>query len=161
ADTIRAGRDRRADRPHAANNFLKAMRRFFGWCADEDGGALLKQNPTVGVKLLKGRNSQGFHTWTDEEIARFEERWPVGSRQRRALDLFVYTGLARGDVVRLGRQHVVAGVIAFRMEKNRGDGMVYPPLLPVLAQTIAASPTGDLTYLITERGTPFVKESFG
>jgi hypothetical protein len=47
------------------------------------------------------------------------------------------------------------------MEKNRGDGVVYPPLLPVLAATIAASKTGDLTFLVTERGTPFVKESFG
>jgi len=28
-------------------------------------------------------------------------------------------------------------------------------------QTIAASKTGDLTFLVTERGTPFVKESFG
>jgi hypothetical protein len=47
------------------------------------------------------------------------------------------------------------------MEKKRGDGVVYPPPLPVLAATIAASKTGDLTFLVTERGTPFVKESFG
>jgi hypothetical protein len=33
--------------------------------------------------------------------------------------------------------------------------------LPVLAATIAASKAGDLTFLVTERGTPFVKESFG
>ena len=39
--------------------------------------------------------------------------------------------------------------------------MVYPPVLPVLAVSIAASKTGDLTFLVTERGTPFVKESFG
>lgn len=160
-ETIRAGRDRRAATPHAANNFLKAMRRVFGWCCDEDGGDLLKLNPTVGVKLLKGRNRDGFHTWTDDEIQRFEQRWPIGTRERLALDLLLYTGLARGDVVRLGRQHISDGVIAFRMEKNRGDGMVYPPLLPVLAQTIAGSRTGDLTFLVTERGTAFVKESFG
>jgi integrase len=75
--------------------------------------------------------------------------------------LLLYTGLARGDVVRLGRQHVSGGVITFRMEKNRGDGVVYPPVLPILARTIAASKTGDLTFLVTERGAPFVKESFG
>jgi hypothetical protein len=33
-DTIKAGRDRRAAAPHAANNFLKSMRRFFKWAAD-------------------------------------------------------------------------------------------------------------------------------
>ena len=63
--------------------------------------------------------------------------------------------------MRLGKQHVSGGVITFRMEKNRGDGVVYPPMLPVLARTIAASKTGDLTFLVTERGAPVVKESFG
>jgi integrase len=159
ADTIKAGRDRRASAPHAANNFLKAMRGFFKWAAGD--GELAKVNPTVGVKLLQGKNKDGFHTWTDEEIARFEQRWPNGSRERLALHLLLYTGLARGDVVRLGKQHVSGGVVTFRMEKNRGDGYVYPPLLPVLAETIAASKTGDLTFLVTDKGLPFVKEGFG
>jgi integrase len=161
ADTIKAGRERRAKAPHSANNFLKSMRRFFKWAADSEGGKLLKTNPMIGISLLKGRNSYGFHTWTDEEITRFEKRWPIGTRERLALDLLLYTGLARGDVVRLGKQHVSGGVITFRMEKNRGDGVVYPPMLPVLARTIAASKTGDLTFLVTERGAPFVKEYFG
>lgn len=161
ADILRAGRDRRSAKPHAANNFLKSLRRFFRWASDADGGALLTEDPTVGVKLLKGKNKDGFHTWTDDEIQRFQDHWPVGTRERLALDLLIYTGLSRGDVVRLGRQHVTNGVIAFRMEKGRGDGVVYPPVLPVLAATIAATPTGDLTFLVTERGAPFVKESFG
>lgn len=158
---ITAGRERRAAAPHAANNFLKSMRRFFKWAADPRGRNLVAVNPTIGVKLLKGKNEDGFHTWTNEEIGRFEKRWPVGTRERLALDLMLYTGLSRGDVVRLGRQHVNDGVITFRMEKGRGDGVVYPPVLSVLAATIAASETGDLTFLVTERGTPFVKESFG
>lgn len=138
------------------------MRRFFRWACDPDGGNLLRTNPIAGLKLLRGRNDhEGFHTWTDEEIVRFEARWPLGSRERLALHLMLYTGLARGDVVRLGRQHVTNGVITLRMEKHRGDGVVYPPLLPVLADTIAATGTGDLTFLVTAAGTPFVKESFG
>jgi integrase len=161
SDTIKAGRERRAAAPHAANNFLKSMRRFFKWAADPEGGKLVAVNPTIGVKLLKGKNKDGFHTWTDKEITRFETRWAIGTRERLALDLLLYTGLSRGDVVRLGRQHVNNGVITFRMEKARGDGVVYPPVLPILAATIAASRTGDLTFLVTERGTPMVKESFG
>ena len=64
-------------------------------------------------------------------------------------------------MVWLGRQHVSRGVITFRMEKNRGDGYVYPPVLPVLAETITASKTGDLTFLVTEEGLPFSKKGFG
>jgi integrase len=125
-ETIRAGRERRSAAPHAANNFLKSMRRFFNWVADPEGGNLIATNPTIGVKLLKGKNDkEGFHTWTEEEIQRFENRWPIGTRERLAPDLLPYTGLARGDVVRLGRQHVTNGVIdvADGKESRGRDGL--------------------------------------
>lgn len=156
--TIILGRERRQDRPHAANNFLKAMRGLFEWAAGD--GKLVKVNPCIGVKLLKGSNDDiGFHTWTDEEAARFEAKWPLGSRQRLAFDLLLYTGLRRGDVVKLGRQHVRDGVITLRTEKT-GEVVALPVLAP-LAKSIEATNTGDLAFLITERGQPFVKESFG
>ena len=94
-DTIVAGRERRAEKPHAANNFLKAMRGFFGWAEETK---LVPVDPTKGVKLLSGKNPAGFHTWTEEEVARFEARWPLGTRERlAALDLLLYTGFRRGD----------------------------------------------------------------
>ena len=85
ADTIRAGRERRAGAPHSANNFLKAMRAFFAWAIEE---ALVTVDPTRGVKLLAGANdADGFHVWTQDELDRFEARWPVGTRERLAFDL--------------------------------------------------------------------------
>jgi integrase len=131
---------------------------FLNQCAGSSSGLLI---PRAASWSPSGSNKDGFHTWKNEEIELFEKRWPIGTRERLALDLLLYTGLSRGDVVRLGRQHVTNGVITFRMEKQRGEGMVYPPMLPVLAATISASKTGDLTFHVTERGTPFVKESFG
>lgn len=66
-------RERRADSPHAANNFLKALRPFFAWAADaKEGGGLLKSDPAAGVALLRGRNPAGYHTWSEEEVARYE-----------------------------------------------------------------------------------------
>src|SRR5262249_36516930 len=47
------------------------------------------------------------------------------------------------------------------MEKNRGDGYVYPPVLAPLKASIDATKTGELIFLVTERGAPFVKEGFG
>jgi integrase len=117
-------------------------------------------NPTIGVPLLKGANDKiGFHTWTEEELERFEKRWPVGSRERLAFDLLLFTGLRRGDAVRLGRQHVRDGLIRLRMEKT-GEELVVPLLQP-LAKSIEATTTGDLTYLVNDAGQPWVKESFG
>lgn len=157
AKTIAAGRDRRAATPHSANNFLKAMRGFFGWAAGD--GELVATDPTKGVKLLKGTNDDGFHTWTEGEVSKFEGKWPLGTRERLALDILLYTGFRRGDAVVLGRQHVRDGVISLRTEKT-GE-VVTIPLLPPLAASIAATETGDLAFLVTARGRPFVKESFG
>ena len=156
-EAILAGRDRRRDRPHAANNFLKAMRGLFGW-------ALLRKHvevdPTVGIKLLAGKNEEeGFHAWTEDELARFETRWPLGTRQRLSFDLLLYTGLRRGDAVRLGRPHVRDGEFTIRTEKT--GMLVIAPVLPPLADSIAATKTGELTFIATDRGRPFTKESFG
>ena len=161
-ETIRAGRERRSATPHAANNFLKTMRGFFTRAVEENHTAT---DPTKGVRLLAGPNdADGFHTWTQEELDRFEARWPIGTRERLAFDLLLYTGLRRGDAVRVGVQHMRDGVIAIRTEKHRkgkAGELITIPILEPLAASIAATKTGDLTYLVNERGQPWVKESFG
>jgi integrase len=155
-ETIKAGRERRKETPHAANNFLKAMRGFFAWAHEEK---LVPLDPTKDVRWLKGTNDEGFHTWTEEELDRFEAYWPLGTRERLAFDLLLYTGLRRGDAVRVGRQHVRNNVITLRTEKTGED--VFIEILPPLAASIAATKTGDLAFLVNETGGPWVKESFG
>jgi integrase len=163
SDTIRAGRERRAATPHAANNFLKTMRGFFAWAVET---RMIAVDPTKGVKLLAGKNDAvGFKAWTPEELDRFEAHWPVGTRERLAFDLLLYTGFRRGDAVRIGRQHVSGGVITIETEKQNPRAKermkVSIPILPPLAASIAATKTGDMVYLVTDAGQPWVKESFG
>jgi integrase len=171
------GRDRRAATPHSANNFVKAMRGFYAWASSEEG-KLVSSNPTKGVSLLKGDNDGiGFHTWTEDEVAQYEAKWPIGTRERLALDILLYTGFRRGDAVRCGRQHIrdtvsrnsdgstcIAPFIHIRPEKRkRGKAakLLVIPLLQPLALSIEATRVGDLTFLITERGLPFAKAGFG
>lgn len=154
--SILAGRDRRRDSPGAANNFLASMRSLFVWAADRE---YVPADPTTGIKFLPPERATGFHAWTEEELARFEARWPVGTRERLAFDLLLYTGLRRGDVVRLGRQHVRRDEFSIATEKT--GRVVTAPVLPELAHTIANSTTGDLTFLVTERGLGFTKQAFG
>jgi integrase len=99
--------------------------------------------------------------WTEEHVAAYERRWPIGTRQRVWLDVLLYTGLRRGDAVRFGRQHVRDGVGSLKTEKSGFTVAVTLPILPVLAQTLAAGPCGDLTFIAGARGEPFTKESFG
>ncbi len=62
--------------------------------------------------------TEGFPVWTEEHVAAYEKRWPIGTRQRVWLDVLLYTGLRRGDAVRLGRQHIRDGVGTIKTEKT-------------------------------------------
>jgi len=150
------GRERRKDRPAAAKNWLTAMRGLFKWAADAN---MIDADPTAGVERPPAPRGSGFHQWTEEEIAAFEARWPVGTRERLALAVLLFTGLRRGDAARLGRQHIRNGVISLRTEKN--DTQIMIPVLSALQEIIDASPTGDLALIATRDGRPMTKESFG
>ena len=152
---IIAGRDRRKATPAAARHFVETLRGLFQWALDAEH---VEEDPTAGVKVKKPR-TDGHHTWTDAECDAYEARWPVGTRQRLAFDLLLYTGLRRGDVVRLGRQHIRNGVATLRTEKN-GETVTIPLLEPVVA-SISASQTGDLAFICGVGGEPLTKESFG
>lgn len=152
-------RDRRADKPGAANNRLKYLSAMFGWAV---GRGILRANPARDVKPIR-YDRTGFHTWTVDEVAQFESRHPVGSKARVALGLLLFTGPRRGDVVKLGRQHVRDGWIRFVPNKTRykRQDALEIPIVPELARILAAGPTGALTFLETEYGKAFTANGFG
>ena len=91
------------------------MRGLFRWAK---GTGLVKVDPTAGVHNPKRKKTDGFIPWTEADMAAYEARWPIGTRQRVWLDVLAYTGLRRGDVVRIGRQHVRNGVATLKTEKG-------------------------------------------
>ena len=152
---LAAARDDRRETPFLAANFVKAMRGLFKWAVDAEH---LEFDPSDGVKTTTPK-TDGFHAWTEDEIARFEARWPVGTRERLALALFIYTGLRRGDIARLGPQHISNGVISIKAEKTGTDIII--PVLPELSAIINASETGKDVFLVSRLGKPMTKESLG
>ena len=152
---IIASCDARAKTPGQARNFLKTLRALFRWALSREH---VEADPTTGIKVLK-QTGDGWHTWTAEEMAAFEARWAVGTRERLAYDVLVWTGLRRGDAARVGPQHVRDGEITIQTEKT-GRVVVLPMLKP-LADSIAASPTGSETFIASRDGKPLVKEAFG
>jgi integrase len=120
--------------------------------------SFIERDPTEGVRIPLPR-TDGFHSWTEDEIAQFEARWPIGTRERLTLTILRYTGLRRGDAVRLGRQHIKNGIIALRAGKMGAQIII--PVLPELAAIINASRTGDLALIAGKLGQPMTKESFG
>jgi integrase len=152
------GRERRKDTPAQARNFLDAMRGLFEWAVEAQH---IRRDPTIGVKNPPRRKGDGFRPWTEDDVAAYERRWPIGTRQRVWLAVLLYTGLRRGDAVRLGRQHVRNGIAKIKTEKSGGTVQVTLPILLVLQRTLDAGPCGELTFICGERGQRFTKESFG
>jgi integrase len=152
--SLESARDRRT--AALGRKFLDVMRGLFRWAVKS---GIAKIDPTVGIANPPAAKTAGFHVWHEDDIAAYETRWPIGTRQRVWLDLLLYTGLRRGDAVRLGRQHVRDGVATLKTEKTNTE--VTLPILPVLAQTLAAGPCGDLAFIAGASGRPLTKESFG
>ena len=44
---------------------------------------LTRVDPTAGVRLVRPK-TEGFAVWTDDDVAAFRRRWPLGTRERLA-----------------------------------------------------------------------------
>ncbi len=86
---IAATRDAKRSTPSAANEFINVMRNLFDWAVEAN---LVETNPAHGVKgVLRPRNG-GFRQWTEEDINKFEQHWPIGTRERLAMSVLLYCG---------------------------------------------------------------------
>ena len=136
--TMVESRDAAQATPAQANVMLKVMRALFDWAIDAEH---IETNPAKGVPFLKVKGD-GFHAWTDEEMDRFEATYPLGTRERVAYAVLLYTGQRRGDVVRMGRQHVRDGILTIRQEKTEMEVN-----LPILRPWRKRSQPGRLATL--------------
>ena len=140
--------------PFAARNWLKTLRAAvqFGITI-----GMIKTDPTMGIKPTKAK-TDGFRAWNEADIAAFEVRHPIGTKERLALALLLHTAQRRGDVVRMGRQHVNDGMIAVR--QNKTGTVLSIPIHPDLRAVLDATPSNHLTFLTTSFGRPFVAAGF-
>jgi integrase len=150
------GRERRAKTPSQARNFLDAMRGLFRWAQEAQ---FVDVDPTAGVKNPKRPRSGGFAAWADDDVARYYAKWQTGTKERVWIDVLLYTGLRRGDAVLLGRQHVRDGIATIKTGKTGTEVVI--PILEPLRQTLEAGPTGDMHFIVGDRGNPLTKETFG
>lgn len=141
--------------PSAANNLRKRLDKLFrfaielGWRTD---------NPAREVSGIRIK-STGFATWQEEQITQFQAHWPIGTMQRLAFDLALFTAQRRSDVRIMGPQHVTGGEIRVKQLKTGKEMLI--PIHPRLAESIAATSTGHLAFVVSKRGAPFSDKSFG
>jgi integrase len=146
--------------PSAQRNFLAAVRVMFEWAVGE---GRLPDNPALGAKRQKLK-SAGYKTGTEADIQRIEARHPIGTKERLAFALILYTGQRRSDVVRIGPQHIHKGILTIDQSKTEGgeEAHLEIPVHPKLQAIIEATPTvGMKTFLVTGFGQPYTAPGFG
>lgn len=88
-----------------------------------------------------------YHTWTESELTAYEAQWPVGTRERLAFDILLYTGQRAGDAVRMKRSDIVGDAIHIIQEKTGAE--LYVAIHPALARALSAGPNNG-NYLISD-----------
>ena len=150
AEIISAGVAKRAETPGAANDWLKSLKALYT-CSKSIG--LIKVSPAAGISKIE-QDTEGFYTWSLEDIAAYTSRHPSGTMAYLTVMVLLFTGLRRSDAARFGRQHCKGGKISFKTSKTGAELLARVPW--PLTEAVDAMPvTTELTLLLSAHGKPF------
>jgi site-specific recombinase XerD len=147
--------EKMADTPAAANNLLKRLRTLLDYAILV---GMRRDNPAKAVRSVKAKGD-GFHEWTEAEIAKFQKYHPLGTRARLALEIFVCTAQRRSDAATMGEDAEKPGYVKVRQLKT--GALLSIRIHRDLKAAVAACPSGTDTFLVSQRGKPYAKESLG
>jgi integrase len=142
-----------ADRPGAALSILKMLRVLIRHAIDI---GWLKHDPSLGIKRPK---IQRIRSWTEDEIETYRKRWPFGTKQRLAFELFLNTGQRRSDVVRMAWSHITADNKIVVVQQKTGRRLLIP-LHHDLLTVLAAAKRAHVSILTTMYDKPFTVDGF-
>jgi integrase len=154
-DHVKKIMEAHAATPGTARNVLSMLRVLIALAIED---RIRDDDPTVGIKRPK-LSRDGWHAWTEDEVAQYEAKHPIGSQARLALALALYTGQRSSDLIRMGRQHVRDGRVSVRQQKT-GTALAIR-LHPDLRSILDATPSEHLTFLVNQHGKPKSANSFG
>ena len=139
--------------PAAANDALKKVKILVRFAIEN---AWRADDPTLHLKKFEEGE---HHSWLESEIAQYESKWPLGTRERLAFALLLHTGQRLSDVSKM-----VWGDIennAIRVAQNKTRAKLVIPLHPELASALAVLPKSHVAILTTYFGRPFTSKGFG
>lgn len=84
-------------------------------------------------KRIKPYKLSTHHTWTDDELKQFRKRWLIGTRERLAFAVLLYTAQRVSDAVKLKRTDVLS------VTQQKTGRQLSIPVHPALARAIQAS----------------------
>lgn len=145
--------------PFAAAKLRKELVRFFDFCIKAN---LCTTNPASQSEKVKVPKTSGFRTWSEEDIEQFRSHWALGTKQRLAMELYLWTDQRRSDVHTMGRAQIRGGRLPVTQEKT-GKALWIAVAPQLLEAIIAMRPedTSPFCFIVSRKGTAYTKESFG
>jgi integrase len=138
-------------RPGMGNLTRSAMRRVFKLAVKKKRRP---DNPFLGIEAYSVGE---HHTWTEAQLQQYEAFWRLGTRERLAYDLLLYTGQRVGDVAKMNRADVADGLIHVVQQKTGAE--LWVPVHPHLARSMAAYTVTGLTLIGDPVGRPIKRAS--
>lgn len=112
-----------------------------------------RDNP---FKRIKPYKLGSIHTWTDAELSAYEARWPLGTRERLAYAILLYSAQRISDAVKMKR----SDVLTVTQRKTKAELAI--PVHPALARAVKAGPSKGI-YIIgdAKHGRPIIADTLG
>jgi integrase len=129
-------------RPGMANLHRKVLAALFTYAIDI---GLRKDNPFARVPKYKLGER---HTWTEDEIAQYERLWPLGTRERLAFAVLLYSAQRVSDAVRLKR----SDTLTIKQQKTGVELTI--PVHPALARALKAGQSNSVYMICDSHGRP-------
>ncbi|EQA96815.1 tyrosine-type recombinase/integrase [Sphingobium baderi] len=147
----------------AAIKLRKELIRFFDWSRK---AGLIDHNPAADSERVKltvdEKKGRGFRTWTEDDIQQFRQHWKLGTKQRLAMEVYLWTDQRRCDVHKMGRAQIKGGRLPVTQEKTGKE--LWIAVAPQLLEAIVAmdpKETSPFCFIVSRKGTAYTKESFG
>lgn len=150
--------------PHKAKHVLTAIRRMIAAAMDAEW---IEADPSHGISWRPSYT--GWKAWPAVYLRAYQDRWPVGTKQRLVYALAFWLGNRAGDIASLRwaqrstRIVMVRGeareVDGFNVAQGKGGKQIFVPISPALAEVLAATAQTGPNVLTTAYGHPHSKKS--
>ena len=143
-------------KPHAAMRLRKLLTQLFIIARREK---LVPDtfDPVKDTRPPKAEG-EGYHRWTEAELAQFETKHPLGTKPRLAFALLLYGAQRSADVRYMTHSTIADGRI--RLKQSKTSNAVNVPVVPLLREALDAGPPGDLLLLENNRGSAYSAKGF-
>ena len=143
--------------PSTANRLRKDLGQLFRFAAKMHG---FKGQNVASLSDPHKTKRDGYHTWTDDEIATYRDKFPTTTKARLAFELLLCTGASRQDAAALTRANIRGGRIFYRRGKTGQE--VDLPILAELAQELSCLSRDRMVLIARDDGLKgYTTESFG